>query len=407
MGPVTMTNKITVPENDIPAEELIDAISRVMNIHDTTVGLERYVLRVRGRLSIESELAYERLELEMRGLGFTPLFRTEGDEHVVLVTPEIVRPESSNAGVNILLFAATVVSVLYSGSMQGGAAEEIPFTGAAEISVWTVVRMLWTGWPFAVSLIGILLAHELGHYFAARWHGAPVTLPYFIPFPTGFLGTMGAVIRMKAPIRNRRALLDIGVAGPLAGLAVALPVVIVGLELSEVAVLPTGGFLLEGNSIVYLLTKFLVHGQFLPQPASYRGMPVLLYWVVFFFTGQPAPFGGVDVMIHPVALAGWAGLLVTGLNLIPAGQLDGGHVLYVLLGRAVRKWQPIIIGGLLLLGLAWRGWWFWALLIYMFGRQHPELLDEITPLDPGRRKLALAVLLLFFLVIAPIPMQVY
>ena len=402
-----MTKQITAQNNDLPTEELINAISQVMDIHDITVGWEHYALRVRGRLSIESERAYEQLERKMLTLGFTPLFRLEGDEQVVLVTPGVVQPKASNPVVNIVLFVATLLSVLYAGSMQGGAAGEMPFAEPAEFSIWSAARVLWTGWPFAASLLGILLAHELGHYFAARWHGAPVTLPYFIPLPTGFLGTMGAVIRMKAPIRNRRALLDIGVAGPLAGLAVALPVVIVGLELSEMSVLPTGGFLLEGNSILYLLAKFLVHGEFLPRPASYGGMPALLYWVVFFFTGQPAPFGGVDVLIHPIALAGWAGLLVTGLNLIPAGQLDGGHVFYVLIGRAVRKWQPLIIGGLLLLGLAWRGWWFWAVLIYMFGRQHPQLLDEITPLDPGRRAVALATLFLFFLVIAPIPLQIY
>ena len=402
-----MTNHTAAQNNDIPTEELITVISQVMDIHDTTVGWERYALRVRGRLSIESERAYEQLEREMLAFGFTPLFRLEGDEHVVLVTPGVVQPKASNPVVNIVLFVATLLSVLYAGMMQGGAAGEMPFAQPAGFSIWPFVRMLWTGWPFAASLLGILLAHELGHYFAARWHGAPVTLPYFIPLPTGFLGTMGAVIRMKAPIRNRRALLDIGAAGPLAGLAVALPVVIVGLELSEVSVVPTGGFLLEGNSILYLLAKLLVHGEFLPQPANYGEMPAMLYWVVFFFTGQPAPFGGVDVLIHPVALAGWAGLLVTGLNLIPAGQLDGGHVLYVLIGRSVRKWQPLIIGGLLLLGLAWRGWWFWAVLIYMFGRQHPQLLDEITPLDPGRRTVALATLFLFFLVIAPIPLQAY
>ena len=327
--------------------------------------------------------------------------------YVVLLRHGVAHPRPSNPSVNIVLFAITLLSVLFAGSLQGGGVGEIPLAEGADFSIWPIARMLWTGWPFAASLLGILLAHEMGHYFAARWHGAPVTLPYFIPLPTGFLGTMGAVIRMKAPIRNRRALLDIGVAGPLAGLVVALPVVVVGLELSEVSVLPTGDFLLEGNSILYLLAKLLVHGEFLPKPVTYGGVPPLLYWVVFFFTGQPAPLGGVDVLIHPVALAGWAGLLVTGLNLIPAGQLDGGHVLYVLIGRTVSKWQPFIIGGLFLLGLVWRGWWFWAVLIYMFGRQHPQLLDEITPLDPGRRNVALGTLLLFIIVIVPIPLQVY
>jgi membrane-associated protease RseP (regulator of RpoE activity) len=379
-----------------------------MEIYDTTAGWEDYVLRARGILTIESETAYTQLEGKLHPLGFTPLFRMEGEKHVVLLTHGVAQPKPSNPSVNIVLFAITLVSVLFAGSLQGGGAVgEIPFAEGADFSIWPVVRMLWTGWPFAASLLGILLAHEMGHYFAARWHGAPVTLPYFIPLPTGFLGTMGAVIRMKAPIRNRRALLDIGVAGPLAGLVVALPVVIVGLELSEVSVLPTGDFLLEGNSILYLLAKLLVHGEFLPKPDTYGGVSPLLYWVVFFFTGQPAPLGGVDVLIHPVALAGWAGLLVTGLNLIPAGQLDGGHVLYVLIGRTVSKWQPLIIGGLILLGLVWRGWWFWAVLIYMFGRQHPQLLDEITPLDPRRRNVALGTLLLFIFVIVPIPLQVY
>ncbi len=402
-----MTDQTDIQGTDVPTDEIIHAISEVMEIYDTTVGWEDYVLRARGRLTIESERAYTQLESKLHPLGFTPLFRMEGEEHVVLLKPGVAQLKPSNPLVNIVLFAVTLLSVLYTGSLQGGAVGEMLFSEGAEFSIWPVARMLWTGWPFAASLLGILLAHELGHYFAARWHGAPVTLPYFIPHPTGFLGTMGAVIRMKAPIRNRRVLLDIGVAGPLAGLAVALPVVIVGLELSEVSVLPTGDFLLEGNSILYLLAKLLVHGEFLPKPATYGGVPPLLYWVVFFFTGQPAPLGGVDVMIHPVALAGWAGLLVTGLNLIPAGQLDGGHVLYVLIGRTVRKWQPLIIGGLFLLGFAWSGWWFWAILIYMFGRQHPQLLDEITPLDPGRRMVALGTLLLFFIVIVPIPLQVY
>ncbi len=402
-----MADQVVSDNTDIPTDELIGAISQVMDIHDTTVEWEEYVLRARGKLTIESGRAYTQIEDKLQPLGFTPLLRMCGEQHVVLVAPVAVQPKVSNPLVNIALFLATMLSVLFAGSMQSGAIEAMPLSGAAEVSIWSVVKMLWAGWPFAVSLLGILLAHEMGHYFAARFHGAPVTLPYFIPLPTGFLGTMGAVIRMKAPIRNKRALLDIGVAGPLAGLAVALPVVIVGLELSEVSVLPMRGFLLEGNSILYLLLKLLVHGELLPQPATYGGIPPALHWVVYFFTGEPAPFGGVDVLIHPVALAGWAGLLVTGLNLIPAGQLDGGHVLYVLIGPAARKWQPVIIGGLILLGLVWRGWWFWAVLIYMFGRQRPQVLDEITPLDSGRRSVAVATLLLFFLVIAPIPLQVY
>jgi membrane-associated protease RseP (regulator of RpoE activity) len=129
-----------------------------------------------------------------------------------------------------------------------------------------------------------------------------------------------------------------------------------------------------------------------------------LYWVRYFFTGTPAPFGGRDVMMHPLAWAGWAGLLVTALNLIPAGQLDGGHTLYVLFGKKARRVLPFILGGLLLLGLAWQGWWLWAALIYFLGRRYAEPLDQITQLDPRRRVIAIIVLVIAVLVFMPIPL---
>ena len=385
--------------------ELVKTISQVMEIGDYTVDWEGYVLRARGRLTAESERAYIQLEKQMGPMGFTPLFRREGKEHIVLVRSGSLEPNTGNPMINVILFILTLVSVLYVGS-QHSPIEQVPVDDAVGLTVWSIIIQLGRGWPFAGSVLGILLAHELGHYFAARWHGAPVTLPYFIPFPN-FLGTMGAVIRMKAPIRNRRALLDIGVAGPLAGLVLAMPLVIVGLELSEIAVLPPGGYMLEGNSILYLLAKVVVHGEFLPKPVSYGEISPVLYWVAFFFTGQPAPVGGIDVMIHPMAFGAWVGLLVTGINLIPAGQLDGGHVLYVLIGKNVRKWQPLVIGGLVLLGLSSPGWWLWAVLIFVLGGQRAELLDEITELDDRRKTVALGTLCLFFLLIVPIPLQVY
>ena len=133
-------------------------------------------------------------------------------------------------------------------------------------------------------------------------------------------------------------------------------------------------------------------------------MAPLLYWLRFFFTGRPLPLGGMDVIISPVAWAGWAGLLITALNLIPAGQLDGGHILYVLTGKKARYLLPFILGGLLLLGFAWAGWWLWAVLILVLGRVYAEPLDQITALDPPRRLLALAGVLMFILVFTPVPM---
>ena len=377
-------------------------VSQVMNISDVTVGeSDPYAARFRGRLLFGSQRAYQILSDSFRRVNHTPLFRLEGDWHVILATPGISSPKRSNPWINLGLLVATLITVLIAGIQI-----EEPFNQQS-VTVMSLVRLLPTGLPFAASLLGILLAHEMGHYFAARWHGAPVTLPYFIPLPGSVFGTMGAVIKMKAPIRDRRALLDIGIAGPLAGFVVAVPILLIGLGLSEVTTLPVTGFSMEGNSIIYLLAKLVVHGRMLPEPSSYGGVPPLMYWIVYFFTGHPSPAGGTDVLVHPVAWAGWAGLLVTGLNLIPAGQLDGGHTLYVLLGDRVKKLFPIIVLVLLLMGIVWQGWFFWALLICVFGRQHSQLLDEITPLDERRRKLAIGTLFLFFMLITPIPLTIY
>ncbi|MFN2146277.1 MAG: site-2 protease family protein, partial [Anaerolineales bacterium] len=272
------------------------------------------------------------------------------------------------------------------------------------------LKYMGTGISFGLSLLAILLAHEFGHYLLGRYHKADVTLPYFIPMPLSLLGTMGAFIQLKSPPKNRRTLLDIGVAGPLAGLVVAIPILLIGLSLSPVEVIepitgPNQGLMLEGNSILYLAAKYIIHGELLPAPESYGGVPPLFYWLRFIFTGYPAPFGMRDVLMHPLAWAGWAGLLVTSLNLIPAGQLDGGHALYVLLGRKARRALPVILIGLGLLGLAWPGWWLWVMLIMLLGRQYAEPLDQITELDPTRKAIAILVLVIFFLVFIPIPLQ--
>ena len=262
------------------------------------------------------------------------------------------------------------------------------------------------GIAFTVSFLGILLAHEFGHYFVAKHHKTAVSLPYFLPFPN-LLGTLGAVILTKEIPRNKKVLLDIGIAGPLAGFIVTIPVLLYGIKTSELHTLPAilpGGMGFEGNSVLYLALKFLVHGKWLPEPATFDTLSPIVFWIRYFFTGKPFPTGGIDMTMNSVALAGWAGLLVTGLNLIPFGQLDGGHLIYGILGKRTEKIMPFIIGGLLLLGIAWTGWWIWAVLLLLFNRRHGETLDEITPLDTKRKILAILGLILFFLVFTPVPM---
>jgi membrane-associated protease RseP (regulator of RpoE activity) len=291
----------------------------------------------------------------------------------------------------------------------------VTFTGAVfssgdiptNISGW--FNFLRGGLPFSIALLTILLFHEFGHYLVGRYHKTAVTLPFFIPlpYPISIFGTFGAFIQMKEHPKKRRTLLDIGIAGPLAGLIVAIPILLYGLYLSPVDKLPIQfpvGQILEGNSILYLLLKFIAKGQLLPQPFTFAGMNPILYWIRYFFTGTPLPVGGLDVSLHPIAWAGWIGLLVTSLNLIPAGPLDGGHIMYVLLGRRTNKLLPFILFVLVALCFVTISWLFPILLIFLIGRFHVQPLDEITPLDPKRRALAVLGLIVFILVFIPVPL---
>lgn len=382
------------------AAALRPIVAQVMAIADTTYGgaESSYAIRFRGQLIRDSREAYALVAEQFRPLGYTPLFRKDGQDHLVLAVAGVIAPAPNQPWMNALLLALTIVSMLLTGGAYG-------YAGPAPQSLGEWLALMARGWPFLFSMLGILLAHELGHYFAARYHKVAVTPPYFIPFPLSLFGTLGAFIQLKAPPTNRRVLLDIGLAGPLAGFVVAVPVLLLGLwrsqPLQPVPLDQISGF--EGNSILYVLLKFVVYGRWLPEPASFGDMPAWLYMLRFYTLGFPAPAGGTDVFLDQVAWAGWAGLLVTGLNLIPAGQLDGGHALYVLIGRHARRLVPVIIAVLVGLGFFWNGWWIWAGLILLVGRTHAEPLDQITELDPVRRLLAIGALVLFVLVITPIP----
>jgi membrane-associated protease RseP (regulator of RpoE activity) len=395
----------TSPETDL----LTPIVSRFLKIDDLTWGDPKlnYIVRYRGVLYGEdSAAAYDQLASALRPMEITPLFRLDGQKHVILLMKGVNRPKDSKAWVNIVLFALTVLSVILAGAIN---AYQGPEPSDPTELAYNLLLSLWKGIPFAASLLAILLAHEFGHYLAARFHKTKVTLPYFIPFPFSLFGTMGAFISIKELPKNRRAMLDIGIAGPLAGLVVTIPVLLLGLALSPVEPLPEqpaeeAGFVLEGNSALYLMAKYAVKGELLPKPEETPTNPVL-YWVRYVFTGSPIPWGGKDVMMHPIAWAGWAGLLVTSLNLIPAGQLDGGHLMYVLLGRKAIRFVPFIIGALILLGFIWNGWWLWAALIFFLGRAYMEPLDLITPLDVRRKALAVLGVIVFFMVFTPVPLM--
>jgi membrane-associated protease RseP (regulator of RpoE activity) len=265
---------------------------------------------------------------------------------------------------NLVLFCLTLITTVLAGSLQEGVN---PLTHPGQI-----IR----GIPFALALMGILLAHELGHYLVARKNGVNVTLPYFIPAPS-FIGTFGAFIQMRSPARDRRMLMDIGAAGPLVGVVVSVPLVVLGLSLSEVKQI-------EGHVGINL------------------GDSLLLWMISKLVVGNLPP--GHDVVIHPVGFAGWIGLLVTSLNLLPIGQLDGGHVVYALVGEKQKKISKIVFAGLLALGIfGWEGWLFWAVLLWIMGFRHPTPLEWWVPLDRKRKVLGWITLAVFALTFIPVP----
>ncbi|HET9627624.1 MAG TPA: site-2 protease family protein [Kofleriaceae bacterium] len=266
-----------------------------------------------------------------------------------------------------------------------------------------------TGGPFfAATLMAILACHEAGHYLVGRYHKVDASLPYFIPLPPDMtLGTLGAVIKMKHPIADRNVLFDVGAAGPIAGLVVAIPLLVIGLHLSALAPNAPGDSL-EGNSILYVALKYAVFGRYLPG-------------------------GGVDVHLHPMASAGWVGLLITMINLMPIGQLDGGHIACAALGARHETWSArlhvalpaigVLTAGVMLAvarasGLGWLAalayarsglvpWLVWSVMLWWMRRQggeyHPAVGDGA--LSPWRRRGALAMLVVFLLIATPVPFR--
>jgi len=409
-------------------EVLNNLVQRVFRVDDVTLGdPQTFIARYRGRLLGEDSVAaYDQLAEALKPHGITPLFRREGSAQVVFLVPTAPPPKPARPWLNVVLFILTVFSVMLAGAQPS---EAMPADTLGQMAL--LARSIFSGWPFALSLLGILLAHEFGHYLMSRHHNTPATLPYFIPLPFSPLGTLGAAIIMQGTPKNTRTLFDIGVAGPLAGLVVAIPVLWIGLTLSALgpvddmlyppvrpgesaycspaSELPDGSYTcstdnsLEGNSLLYLGMKYLRFGDLLPAPPDYNGQSPLAYWLRYFFTGGPIPIGGEDVFIDPVAFAGWAGLLVTALNLLPAGTLDGGHVVYALFGEKAGRAFPFILLFLVMFGFFWSGWWLWAVLLLWLGRVRAQPLDQITTLDAPRKAVAVLVILIFALVFAPVP----
>jgi len=396
-------NDVLAVDAEVLADHLRALVAGDMTIESVQLGRDQKregVVIVRGRLLKPSEELFPRWMEALKPRGYTPVLRPQADGdkrdvalHVIAgVAPE-VHPRT---WINGLLFVLTVFSTLFVGAQYADANAGVQTAGELLLP-----QNLLRGWPFAATLLGILLAHEFGHYFAARYHRVSVTLPYFIPIPLPPFGTMGAVIQMKSMIPDRRKLFDIGVAGPLAGMILAVPLLFLGLSTSPVEVPDiTAGAWLEGNSLLYFWAKVLIFGQRLPNP-----------------------YTGADILMNQVTTAAWAGLLVTALNLLPLGQLDGGHTVFAMFGEKARYINNAALAIMAILAIAslaplqtvlpwlsnigWIGWFIWlGLILFLVGPHHPPALDDVTELDRRRRWIGYLVIAIFIITFVPVPMRI-
>ncbi len=324
-------------------------------------------LIIQGRPKVEDNFFKDSAYQRISNLGYKLTIEdTEGCITLKISIPGAV-PQSRIPWLNILLFVLTVFSTLLTGAMSSGQSDFLNHPAR-----------IFQGASYSFWLLSILLFHEFGHYLAAKNRQVKVTLPYFIPGPTLF-GTFGAFIRAKSPFKNRRELLEVGATGPVAGFVVSVLAIIFGLSTSQIVkAVPESGGLHLGDSLLFSFLSNLVIGD-LPK--------------------------GYDILLSPVAFAGWAGLLVTMLNLIPIGQLDGGHISYALFGKRQK-----IIGNLATLGMVglayfWTGWLVWVALAILMRTGHPPTLNDQIPLQKGHKILGWISYAIFILCFIPVPLQ--
>lgn len=316
------------------------------------------------------DLDEKALEARIRELDYDPTIYRENGLLQIYFPLKKRRTQRPAWVMNIILFILTVGTTFANGMIMS----------QKGMSIW------WSGFLFSSSLLAILAAHEFGHYFLALFHRMKATLPYFIPappFPITPIGTFGAFIKMKSPIPSRVALFDVGIGGPLAGFAVALPLTILGIMNS--VVVPEleigGGAFILGDSLLF------------------KGLTIMF--------GPPVP-AGADVLLHPVAYAGWIGLLVTAINLLPIGQLDGGHIIYAMFPRLHSYIARFFFITLVGVGFFYfQGWLVWAVLIlFLIRLDHPPTQEDRMTLDTSRMMLGYMAIILFIMTFVPVPMEI-
>jgi Zn-dependent protease len=377
-------------QTPLPPEvrQVDEVVAEVMMVAERTIEAhDKTFIRYIGQLILPSEEAFAHLDTRLQPLNYLATLNVDEQtgQHIIMVVNE--RPVQKNHHwlPHLVLLILTFFSTMFMGALVFGDVEE---TGLLFSE-----GKIFTGLPYAISIMLILGAHEMGHYLVGRYYKYNLTLPYFIPMPLVLTGTMGAVILAGEPIRNRKQLFDFAIAGPLGGLVFAIPILLIGIATAQIDKLPTEadcerdesqcGYMLEGNSLLYKTSKYLIHGKWLPSATE-------------------------DMTLNQMAFAGWAGLLITALNLIPISQLDGGHVLKTMIGKRIRRLHIPIMIAIALLALNNTTVWLPVLfLLFLFGQvPAAPVLDEVTPLDKRRRILGIALFIILALIFVPSPIRV-
>jgi membrane-associated protease RseP (regulator of RpoE activity) len=363
-----------VPISDNLAEQIAAALADVAEI--TAVYTSKKEILLKAIPLVNPEGIREIIDSRLLAFGYRPEILSTHPTLIIRLRSYSLSHQQPIPWLNIGLFFLTILSTLCAGAMWEG----IHWFAHPGIFISNPMLIISRGFPFSFSLLAILLCHESGHYITSRIHGVNVSLPYFIPAPT-LIGTLGAVIRSRSAFMNRKQLLDVGASGPLAGIVIAIIVYSIGIHNSRILPLPPTGthdLMVFGDSLLGKLIIYLTKGP-IPQ--------------------------GMIVHKNSVAFAGWVGLLVTMLNLLPIGQLDGGHIIYALFGRKQIYLANIILIGLLVLSFWWLGWAIWLVLAILMKPAHPPTLMDEEALGSGRRLIGYISIAVFILCFVPVPVS--
>jgi membrane-associated protease RseP (regulator of RpoE activity) len=381
--------------NNIDIELLKMEIGQLFPFYDIRINLNSVTFFCKiDKLSLEEK--FELLRNSLSKKGYIPMLRYENDKNIIHVIKKPKRKEKS-VWINIILMIATIITTILTGSILYLERYDI-WSIPNVVKIFNFYNLFYGGLFFAFPLLSILFIHEMGHYYISKKHGIKTSLPFFIPVPPILpnfnIGTFGALISSSDPMPNKKALFDVGISGPLSGFIIAIPITIIGILFSTPSTItePISGDIMLGGSILFSFLSSVI----LNIPTGTPGGSILFSFLSSVILNIPT---GTPIDLSLTAFAGWIGLLITSINLLPAGQLDGGHIFRAFLGEKQKYagWIAVFI-------MIFTGWAFFAfIIVFLIGLTHPPPLNDYTNLDNKRKLLFVVVLIILIICFVPVP----